>query len=209
MDHKQSTLHYWFCEMNTKFIGKSHIKVVGLVVLLFVVPMALEPESQKMINRQEDTRGRIKIAKFDIETKSIIQTQCRYRNYFNCRVAPTAKTILRIARTFNEKNLHKGNTGRRRTARTQQNIEAVRMSGNQSPEKGYRRRARELRLSSESCVECGRLEATVSGRPFSLTYLVNLDIRTFETTEIGGEDVNFNQVQLLITDKLGKAGINL
>ncbi|PSN35854.1 hypothetical protein C0J52_23448 [Blattella germanica] len=82
---------------------------------------------------------RIKIATFYIETKSIIQTQRRYRNEFNCRVAPTAKTILRIARKLNEKgvvhNLHKGNSGRRRTARTQQHIEAVRISVNQSSKK--------------------------------------------------------------------------
>ncbi|PSN55120.1 hypothetical protein C0J52_01900 [Blattella germanica] len=39
------------------------------------------------------------------------ETQRRYRNEFNCRVAPTAKTILCIARKLNKigtvHNLHK------------------------------------------------------------------------------------------------------
>ncbi|PSN38536.1 hypothetical protein C0J52_23181 [Blattella germanica] len=51
---------------------------------------------------------------------------------------PTGNSSL-TARKLNEigtvHNLHKGNSGRRRTARTQQNIEAVRMSVNQSPRK--------------------------------------------------------------------------
>ncbi|KAJ4446542.1 hypothetical protein ANN_13238 [Periplaneta americana] len=63
--------------------------------------------------------------------------------------SPTLKTILRTAKKFNEKvfvlNLNKGSSGRLRTVRTQ-----VRMSVNQSPKTGYRKRARELKLRPTS-----------------------------------------------------------
>ncbi|PSN31241.1 hypothetical protein C0J52_22894 [Blattella germanica] len=75
----------------------------------------------------------------------------RYRNHFQ---APMPKTILSLGREFNEHgnllNLNKGNSGRLRTSRTQDNIEAVRQSVNQSPEKGNRRCAQELGLRSTS-----------------------------------------------------------
>ena len=100
------------------------------------------------------TPQRIKIVSFYLETRSVVQTQRRYRNHFHTREAPTPKTILRLVRKLNEHgnllNLNKGNSGRRRTARTQDNIEAVRQSVNQSPKKGYRRRAQELELRSTS-----------------------------------------------------------
>ncbi|PSN43749.1 hypothetical protein C0J52_06400, partial [Blattella germanica] len=83
----------------------------------------------------------------------------RYRNEFNSRVAPTAKTILPITRKLNEKetvyNLHKGNSGRRRTARTQQNIEAVQMSVNQSSKKD----TEDVRHKSAPCSSSNRINA--------------------------------------------------
>ena len=83
-----------------------------------------------------------KLVEFYFETKSIVQSQRQYQRHFAVRKAPDRKTTWRIVKKFQtERTVHKVNkerSGRTGGARTQQNIEPVRLSAAQSPKKSYR-----------------------------------------------------------------------
>ena len=102
-----------------------------------------------------------KLVEFYSETKLIVQTQQQYQRHFAVRKAPDRKTIWRIVKKFQTErtvhNVNKGRSGRTREARTQQNIETVRLSAVQSPKKSCRRCSQELRLSLMSTVRILKL----------------------------------------------------
>ena len=103
-----------------------------------------------------------KLVEFYFETKSIVQTQRQYQRHFAVRKAPDRKTIWRIVKKFQTErtvhNVNKGRSGRTRGARTEQNIEAVRLSAVQSPKKSCRRRSQELGLSRMGTVRILKLD---------------------------------------------------
>lgn len=79
------------------------------------------------------------LREFHFETKSIFETQQQYQRHSAVRKASHRKTIWRIGERFlTERNVHNVNKERcsqTRGTRTQQNMEAVRLSAFQSRKK--------------------------------------------------------------------------
>ena len=73
---------------------------------------------------------RLKVVKFYLETKSLVQTYREYRKHFGVKQAPSPAAIKKIVQKFEVHgtchNRNKGNSGRRVSARTEVKIETVR-----------------------------------------------------------------------------------
>lgn len=99
------------------------------------------------------TLQRSKIVIWYTETKSPLQVQRKFCATFDTRMkdAPSKKTILQLVKKFETHgtilNRHIGNSGRKKTARSEENIATVRESVLRSPKKSLRRRSQELNLS--------------------------------------------------------------
>ena len=92
-------------------------------------------------------------------TKSYQSVQIQFRKRFHCRNFPSKSTIVRWVMKFREHETvvdlcskATGGTysGRKKSARTEENIAAVRNSVGRSPKKSVRRRSQELRMTRES-----------------------------------------------------------
>ena len=92
-------------------------------------------------------------------TKSYQSVQIQFRKRFHCRNFPSKSTIVRWVTKFREHGTVvdlsfkvTGGTysGRKKSARTEENIAAVRNSVGRSPKKSVRRRSQELRMTRES-----------------------------------------------------------
>ena len=100
------------------------------------------------------TEQKGKLVEFYLETKSIIKTRRAYCLHFQVKDAPDRKTVWRIVKKFRTErtvhNVNKGRSGRKKSARTPENVEAVRISALRSPKKSTRHRSQELSLSRSS-----------------------------------------------------------
>lgn len=105
-------------------------------------------------SRQYSVEHRTKIIETYLRTTSIIATQRQFHRDFPRASVPTRNTILALVQKFREtgsvKNKNKGNSGRRRSARTDDNIETVRRRLEESPRKSTRRLSQETALSRTS-----------------------------------------------------------
>ena len=90
--------------------------------------------------------------------KSYTVVQANFRRHFRCHQAPSKSSIFDWVQKFrehgtvqnlNSKGLRDTYSGRRVSARTERNIDAVQDSG-RSPKKSLRRRSQELGISRES-----------------------------------------------------------
>lgn len=97
---------------------------------------------------------RIKVIEWWHVTHSVVQIQRNYCAHFQVRNAPVRKTIVNIVQKFSNvgtvKDLHKGQSGRRRSSRCQENIETVRESIIRSPRKSIRRLSQETGIPKTS-----------------------------------------------------------
>lgn len=96
---------------------------------------------------------RTKIVFLFIENhRSIINTQRAYRRFYGVRTAPTGPTIRSLVNNFAEYGTvgDSRRTGRPRTGRSAENIDAVRQSVEENPETSTRRRSSQLQLSDRT-----------------------------------------------------------
>lgn len=102
---------------------------------------------------QYTTEQRSKLVEFYFENqRSIVLTQRAYRRFFNVRTGPSAPTINRLVENFRQHGTvrHLPCTGRPRTVHTEENIQRVVDSVQDSPETSTRRRSAQLGLSRRS-----------------------------------------------------------
>ena len=96
-----------------------------------------------MVGRQFTREQRVFIVENYILTRSIQNVQEAFRNAFIGRNVPTKSTILNNVRKYHEhgtsSNLNQGRSGRRRTARSAENIELVRDLLENNPRVSVRR----------------------------------------------------------------------
>ena len=92
-------------------------------------------------------------------TKSYQSVQFQFRKRFHCRNFPSKSTIVRSVTKFREhgtvvdlcsKDTGETYSGRKKSARTEENIAAVRNSVGRSPKKSVRRCSQELGMTRES-----------------------------------------------------------
>ena len=92
-------------------------------------------------------------------TKSSQSVQIQFRKRFHCRNFPSKSTIVRWVTKFREhgnvvdlcsKATRGTYSSRKKSARTEENITAVRNSVGRSPKKSVRRRSQELGMTRES-----------------------------------------------------------
>lgn len=92
-----------------------------------------------------------KIVEFYLETKSWVGVKRAYQRHFNVKTSPDPKTLREVVMKFRTEgtvhNLNKKRSGRPKTVRTVENVDAVRQSVTQSPNKSLRRRSQELGLT--------------------------------------------------------------
>ena len=96
---------------------------------------------------------RTKIIEFWHQTKSVIQVQRRYRQFFKI-AAPNCRTIVKTVGKFSTMgtvcNVNKGHSGRRRSARSVEHVDAVRESVLRSPRKSIRSLSAETSIPRSS-----------------------------------------------------------
>lgn len=97
---------------------------------------------------------RTKVIEFWHQTKSVVKVQREYRRFFNTAHAPNPRTIRRTVDKFSTVgtvcNVNKGRSGRRRTARSEENVQAVREAVVRSPRKSIRRLSKESSMHRTS-----------------------------------------------------------
>ena len=99
---------------------------------------------------------RVKIIEWWHQTRSVVQIQRNYCKHFEVRNAPERKTIARIVRKFPNLgtvcDLQKGESGRKRTARSEENVVTVREAILRSPRQAVRRLSSETGIKKLSVV---------------------------------------------------------
>lgn len=94
---------------------------------------------------------RVKLVDFYWSTKSIVQTQRKFKAHFGKRSAPTRKTILRVCESFIKDasvlNRNKCNSGRKKSKRTPTVIKMVKDVIERDPSKSTRKVAQEVGTS--------------------------------------------------------------
>jgi len=94
---------------------------------------------------------KVKVVLFYAETKSVVQTQRRFRAHFGTRWAPCKQTIYRFCQQFETHgSVLEKKRPRYASVRTPANIEAVRVALVRSPSKSTRRASAELGISRRS-----------------------------------------------------------
>ena len=113
------------------------------------------------------------------KTGSILQTQQKFRHYFNLRRCPAKNSIFRWSNKFemfgSTENRHRKragqatNSGRPKTKTTPENAAIVFQSVQADHEKSIRRRSQELSLSRSSVQQCAQNFAFQSADAIVLT----------------------------------------
>ena len=89
------------------------------------------------------TDEKTKVVHLYLETKSVVATQRKFRQFFKTRKAPSRSVSLSLVEKFlahgSVENLRKGRCGRKKTKRTPDNVEKTRKALQQSPNKSLRR----------------------------------------------------------------------
>ena len=97
---------------------------------------------------------RTKIIEFWHQTKSVIQVQRRYRQFFKIAAPKYCRTIVKTVGKFSTMgtmcNVNKGHSGRRRSAHSVEYVDAVRESVLRSPRKSIRRLSAETSIPRSS-----------------------------------------------------------
>lgn len=148
----------------------------------------------KMADRGRLTlEQKVKTVLLYAETKSVAETQRRFRAHFRTRWSPCRQTVYRLTTTFQtDGSVLEKKRPRAAPVRTAENIEAVRVALARSPSKSTRRASAELGISRRSLQRI--LHADLKLFPYKITVVHKLmendKVRRlqFATSEIANDD---------------------